>query len=61
MIFMFAVTLTALGMLVYQNFMIDNYTLSIISILLFTLAVLLGIKAYSILVNGRELSKEFIK
>jgi hypothetical protein len=35
--------------------------LSIISILLFTLAVLLGIKAYSVLVNGRELSKEFIK
>ncbi|MCW8818084.1 MAG: carbon starvation protein A, partial [Ignavibacteriaceae bacterium] len=61
MLFMFAVTLTALGMLVYQNFMIDNYTLSIISILLFTLAVLLGIKAYSVLMNGRELSKEFIK
>ena len=61
MLFMFAVTLTALGMLVYQNFIIDNYMLSIISILLFTLAVLLGIKAYSVLVNGRELSKEFIK
>ena len=61
MIFMFAVTLTALGMFIYQNYLIDNYTLSIISILLFTLAVLLGIKAYSILVNGKELSKEFIK
>jgi carbon starvation protein len=61
MIFMFAVTLTALGMLVYQNFIIDNYTLSIISILLFTLAVLLGIKAYNVLLNGRELSKEAVK
>jgi carbon starvation protein len=60
MIFMFAVTLTALGMLVYQNFVINNYTLSIISILLFTLAVLLGIKAYKVLVNGRELAKETI-
>ncbi len=60
MIFMFAVTLTALGMLIYQNFIIDNYTLSIISVLLFTLAVLLGIKAYNVLVNGRELSKETI-
>ena len=61
MLFMFAVTLTALGMLVYQNFMIDNYTLSIISIMLFTLAVLLGIKAYNILLNGREMSKEAAK
>ncbi|MCJ7552299.1 MAG: carbon starvation protein A, partial [Ignavibacteriaceae bacterium] len=31
MIFMFTVTLTALGMLIYQNFLINNYTLSIIS------------------------------
>lgn len=53
MIFMFSVTLTALGMLAYQNFIINNYTLSIISILLFSLAVLLGIKAYGVLVNGR--------
>ena len=45
MIFMFAVTLTALGMLIYTNFTATNYTLSIISVLLFTLAVLLGIKA----------------
>lgn len=58
MLFMFAVTLTALGMLVYQNFIATNYTLSIISVLLFTLAVLLGIKAYSVLANGKELSKE---
>jgi len=60
MIFMFAVTLTALGMLIYNNIIIDNYTLSIIAVLLFTLAVLLGIKAYNVLLNGRELSKEVI-
>jgi len=60
MIFMFAVTLTALGMLVYQNFMIDNYTLSIISVLLFVLAVLLGIKAYNVLINGKNLASETI-
>ncbi|MBK7499223.1 MAG: carbon starvation protein A [Ignavibacteriales bacterium] len=60
MIFMFAVTLTALGMLIYTNFISTNYTLSVISILLFTLAVLLGIKAYSVLTNGKELNKESI-
>jgi len=58
MIFMFAVTLTALGMLIYTNFITSNYTLSIISILLFTLAVLLGIKAYSVLTNPKKLGKE---
>ncbi len=60
MIFMFAVTLTALGMLIYQNFIINNYPLSIISVLLFTLAVLLGIKAYNVLVNGKTLVSETI-
>lgn len=60
MIFMFAVTLTALAMLIYTNFIASNYTLSVISILLFTLAVLLGIKAYGVLTNGRELIKETI-
>ena len=60
MIFMFAVTLTALVMLIYTNFVAANYTLSIISVLLFTLAVLLGIKAYSVLNNGKELVKETI-
>ena len=60
MIFMFAVTLTALAMLIYTNFIATNYTLSIISILLFTLAVMLGIKAYSVLTNGKELIKESI-
>ncbi|MCJ7553037.1 MAG: carbon starvation protein A, partial [Ignavibacteriaceae bacterium] len=57
MIFMFTVTLTALGMLIYQNFLINNYTLSIISVLLFTLAVLLGVKAYGVLVNGRNIKE----
>ncbi|HEY6437742.1 MAG TPA: carbon starvation CstA family protein, partial [Ignavibacteriaceae bacterium] len=61
MIFMFAVTLTALGMLIYQNFMIDNYMLSVISVLLFTLAILLGVKAYNVLVNGKTLVSETVK
>jgi carbon starvation protein len=60
MIFMFTVTLTALGMLIYQNIIATNYTLSVISILLFVLAVLLGIKAYNVLTNGKELSKELV-
>jgi carbon starvation protein len=60
MLFMFSVTLTALGMLIYQNFMGANYTLAIISVLLFTLAVLLGIKAYGVLTNGKELIEENI-
>lgn len=58
MLFMFAVTLTALGMLIYTNFIATNYTLSVISILLFTLAVMLGSKAYSVLINGKQLSNE---
>jgi hypothetical protein len=57
---MFAVTLTALVMLIYTNFIATNYTLSIISILLLTLAVMLGVKAYSVLTNGKELIKESI-
>ncbi|MDZ7624851.1 MAG: carbon starvation protein A [Ignavibacteriaceae bacterium] len=60
MIFMFAVTLTALGMLVYQNFLINNYALAVISIMLFALSVLLGVKAYSVLTNGKEIIKESI-
>ncbi|MEO8232465.1 MAG: carbon starvation protein A [Ignavibacteriota bacterium] len=60
MIFMFVVTLTALIMLIYTNFISTNYILSIISVLLFILAVLLGIKAYSVLTNGKELIKESI-
>jgi carbon starvation protein len=60
MIFMFAVTLTALGMLIYTNFVATNYTLSVISILLFILAVLLGIKAYGVLSNDKQIIKETI-
>jgi hypothetical protein len=51
---MFTVTLTALVMLIYTNFIATNYTLVIISILLFTLAVMLGVKAYSVLVIGKN-------
>ncbi len=55
MLFMFAVTLTALGTLFYTNlFYYNNIVLSIISILLFLLAILLGIKAYGVLFNGKK-------
>lgn len=54
MLFMFSVTLTSLGMLVYQNFIIRNFTLSLISFLLFLLAIILGIKAYKVLVVDKE-------
>ncbi len=57
MIFMFAVTLTALGTLIYQNFIINNYSLAIISVLLFALSVMLGVKAYGALMNGKQLSE----
>lgn len=52
MLFMFSVTLSALGMLIYNNFISNNFILSFISFLLFILAVLLGLKAYQVLVNG---------
>jgi carbon starvation protein len=61
MLFMFAVTLTALTMLVYQNFLINNYILVIISILLLILSLTLGIKAYDVLVNGNNQSEEITK
>ncbi|MEJ5305117.1 MAG: carbon starvation protein A [Ignavibacteria bacterium] len=54
MFFMFTVTLTALAMLIYTNFVTDHYVLSFISVLLFVLAVLLGIKAYQVLNNQKE-------
>ena len=53
MLFMFSVTLTALAMLFYTNFSNGHYTLSFISVLLFLLAVLLGIKAYSVLMHKK--------
>lgn len=53
MIFMFAVTLTALVSLFYTNIINHNYSLSIISILLFVLAIILVIQAYRVLrTNG---------
>jgi carbon starvation protein len=62
MIFMFSVTLTALGMLFYTNISNDNYVLSFISVLLFLLAILLGLKSYSVLIHKRpkELKEELI-
>lgn len=60
MLFMFAVTLTSLGMLVITNFNSSNYTLSIISLLLFLLAVSLGFKTFNVLVNGKETAKQII-
>ncbi len=53
MIFMFSVTLTSIGTLVYINFTNDRFVLSFIAALLFILAVLLGVKAYQILMNGK--------
>jgi len=53
MLFMFGVTLTALGMLFYTNIYSGNYILSFISVLLFLLAILLGIKAYTVLVHNK--------
>lgn len=60
MLFMFAVTLTSLGMLIYTNFIGTNYTLAVISALLFALAVLLGIKSYGVLTNNKEIIKETV-
>ncbi len=49
-LFMFLVTLTALGMLIYNNLFIhQNYLLSTISFLLFVLAILLLKEAYTIM------------
>ncbi len=62
MIFMFSVTLTALVMLFYTNISSGNYILSFISVLLFLLAVLLGIKAYTVLIHKKpeEVKEELI-
>jgi carbon starvation protein len=49
MLFMFAVTMTALVTLFYSNISNENYVLSIISVLLLVLAVILGIQAYQVL------------
>jgi carbon starvation protein len=55
MIFMFAVTLTALITLFYTNILNNNYILSVVSVLLFVLAVILALQAYRVL---RQNNKE---
>lgn len=55
MVFMFAVTLTALVTLIYSNFAKQNFTLSVIALFLFLLAVILAYQAYQVLrKNGKE-------
>ncbi|MBI5730286.1 MAG: carbon starvation protein A [Ignavibacteriales bacterium] len=55
MIFMFAVTLTALVTFIYSNLSKQNFTLSLIALLLFVLAVILAYQAYQVLrKNGKE-------
>lgn len=49
MLFMFAVTLTSLAMLAVTNFYSAHYLLSVISLLLFLLAISLGVKTYNVL------------
>ena len=52
MIFIFSFTLTALVMLFYNNlFVHPHYALAIISIILFVLAIVLGVKAFPLLKN----------
>lgn len=53
-LFMFSVTLTSLGTLIYTNFVAHHYVLSFISFLLFVLAILLGIKGYQVLANNKQ-------
>ncbi len=55
MVFMFAVTLTALVTFIYSNLSKQNFTLSLIALLLFVLAVILAYQAYQVLrKNGKE-------
>lgn len=53
-IFMFAVTLTALATLIYNNLINNNFPLTIISLLLFVLAVILVFQAYKVFNNKEE-------
>jgi carbon starvation protein len=58
MLFMFSITLTALVMLFFQNIFVNvNYVLAFFSIVLFCLAVLLGIKAYGVLLNDKKIKE----
>lgn len=54
MIFMFAVTLTALVTLVVQNMGKGNLLLSVIGAILFVLAIVLGFFGYKVLVGPKE-------
>ncbi len=54
MIFMFAVTLTALSTLFYTNIINNNYVLSLISVLLFVLALILVYQSYQVLRNNKN-------
>jgi carbon starvation protein len=60
MLFMFAVTLTALVSLFYSNIIKNNFILSIISLLLFVLALILVVQAYQVLRNNRK-EEAFVK
>lgn len=59
MLFMFAVTLTALGTLIFQNYLLNNFALAVISLLLFALSLLLGFRAYKVLTNNQNLTGNF--
>ncbi|MEJ5350831.1 MAG: carbon starvation protein A [Melioribacteraceae bacterium] len=55
MLFMFAVTLTSLLMLFYNNLISGNFALSFISLLLFVLAVILALQAYQVLRKNQKI------
>jgi len=55
MLFMFAVTLTSLLMLFYNNLISGNFALSFISLLLFVLAVILASQAYQVLRKNQKI------
>lgn len=54
MIFMFAVTLTALGFLIKSNAAAGNYLLVVFAVLLFILAILLIIQTYGVLTGKNK-------
>jgi carbon starvation protein len=56
MLFMFAVTLTALGTLIYKNIVTGNIPLLILGILLFVVAVILILQARTSLVRIRRIA-----
>ena len=63
MLFMFSFTLTALVMLFYNNiFVHPHYALAIISLILFILAIVLGLKSYPLIVNNgpKEIKEKLV-